>query len=68
MNPEFPKIPNMTKAPDFDLRAMRDAVYGNTSTQNNWDACGPRWREDESWLTAAYSKMKLKNTVAAQPF
>ena len=39
---------------DSQLRALRDSVYGQVTSDNNWAACGPHWwrLENYRWLKA----------------
>ena len=30
---------------ESEVRALRDRVYGQVSTDNNWDACGKSWMQ-----------------------
>ena len=39
------------------LREMRDQVYGQRCTNNNWDACAPYWKHDEPWIKDQYEKL-----------
>lgn len=45
------------KTEDSILREMRDQVYGQRSTDSNWDGCEDRWIADTHWLHAQYDKL-----------
>ncbi|MDR3427830.1 hypothetical protein [Silvimonas sp.] len=41
-----------TKLTEAEVRALRDSVYGQPSTDKCWDACGEKWMQPENveWL------------------
>lgn len=55
--------PDLKPCSDAELRAMRDAIYPPTSTENvqtteTWEQVKSHWRKDEAWLTEQYGKLK----------
>lgn len=40
------------------IRSMRDRVYGQVSTDSNWDGCREHWMKPEkvAWLQAQLAK------------
>ena len=48
----------MNLATETDVRALRDAIYGE-STENNWESCRENWikTEEAAWLWAEYRKL-----------
>lgn len=43
---------------EAEVRALRDAVYGVPSTDNNWEMCKENWMRPESisWLKERVNK------------
>jgi hypothetical protein len=39
------------------LREMRDQVYGQRCSDNNWHGCFECWILDDDWLKEQYSKL-----------
>ncbi len=35
---------------ESEIRALRDRVFDQTSTDANWDACRKKWMEQVDWL------------------
>ena len=56
MNPSEESIPS-----EAEVRAMRDAVFIDPSSDNNWEGCRERWMRPENikWLRERIAK-KLK--------
>lgn len=46
---------------EADVRALRDLVYGQSSTDRNWEACKEEWMRPENlaWLQAQKPHRKL---------
>jgi hypothetical protein len=39
------------------LREMRDQVYGQRGSDNNWINCVDFWQRDKDWMRAEYAKL-----------
>ena len=57
MSMSFPQIPDKSQDDEFQVRAMRDAIYGPQSN-NGWQACRSYWMTDLKWLSEQYAKLK----------
>ena len=40
----------------YTLRQMRDYVYGERSSDTNWEATKEKWHVDEKWLVEQFNK------------
>lgn len=43
---------------DYELKAMRDAVYGEPISDSSWNYVRSKWRNDEAWLTARFKQQR----------
>ena len=50
----------LTPPSELEVRALRDAVYGESSTDSNWDGCRDHWMKPEETkrLREWYAAMK----------
>lgn len=48
-----------------EVRDLRDLVYGDATTDNNWSACGPRWMQPEE--SAFLINQALKQGLQGMP-
>jgi len=39
-----------------EIRAMRDKVYGDSTSDKNWEGCRDRWIDDVKWLSEQLPK------------
>ena len=40
-----------------ELRKMRDQVYSQRTSDNNWFHCEEKWRGDQRWLRDAFDRL-----------